>query len=105
MSGTELELGAQSRAAAVLGNAIGPIQDVLKDLATSLEADAPGLRGASGSGLGKALSAWFEVATDLPEILGTYARNLVEVDVTEAKADAHSQDTFSRIAGRLGGQP
>ena len=87
MSDTELEIGAQARAAGYLIDAMDPIDRTLKDLAAAVEASAGGFRGASSNALGEALSA--------------YAGKLVQVDVSAAEADRRAQEAFGRISGRL----
>ncbi|MEV7397653.1 hypothetical protein [Aeromicrobium sp. NPDC092404] len=103
MADTELEIGAQTRAAGVLIDAIDPIRTALQDLATSLECAAGGFKGASAGGLATAVQAWFEVATELPAILDLYATKLVEVDSTEGRTDLQQREEYGRIATRLDG--
>ncbi len=105
MSGTELQIGAQARAAGMVAGAIEPLQAALRDLGNDVAAASPGFRGAAAGGLGVALDAWFEAAADLLPTLNEYAQHLTAVDVTEAAADARQQAAFSRLASRLGGTP
>lgn len=101
MGDTELEIGAQSRAAGYLIDAMDPINRSIKDLADAVEAGSSGFRGSSAAGLGEALTAWFTAAKDLAPTLSAYAGKLVQVDVTEAEADLRAQEAFGRISGRL----
>ncbi|MBC7633922.1 hypothetical protein [Aeromicrobium sp.] len=103
MSGTELEIGAQTRAATALTSATEPIRSTLSDLATSFEGAATGFKGASASALVEALTHWFEAANELPSIMHHYAANLMAVDTTEARSDIRSTESYGRLAGRLGG--
>jgi uncharacterized protein YukE len=103
MADTELEIGAQTRAAGVLVDAIEPIQTAIKDLGTSLEGASGGFKGAAAGGLAMAVQAWFEAAAELPPILGQYASKLVLVDTTEGESDLRQQEAYGRIATRLGG--
>jgi len=103
MADTELEIGAQTRAAGVLVDAIEPIQTAMKDLGTSLEGASSGFKGAAAGGLAMAVQAWFEAAAELPPILGQYASKLVQVDATEGETDLQQREAYGRIAMRLGG--
>ena len=101
MTDTELEIGAQTRAAGHLVDAIGPVQDAISALADAVEAGSAGFRGASAAGLAEALTAWFTAAQGLTPALGDYAAKLTQVDVTEARADDRATEAFGRISGRL----
>lgn len=102
-SGTELQIGAQARAATKVTNTIDPIQTTLTDLGNNLSTSADGFRGAAASALGTALEAWFEAAGDLLPTLGEYAGHLTAVDVTEADAERRQQEAYARLSSRLGG--
>jgi uncharacterized protein YukE len=101
MGDTELEIGAQTRAAGYLIDAMDPVDRTIKDLAAAVEGAAGGFRGASSTALGEALTAWFTAAQELTPTLSAYAGKLVQVDVSEAEADRRAQDAFGRISGRL----
>jgi uncharacterized protein YukE len=103
MSGTQLELGAQARAAARVDDAIGPIQTALSDLSDAVQGASDGFKGSAAAGLAEALRAWFEAADDLLPTLSEYAGHLVAVDVTEGQADQRQQQTYGRLTARLGG--
>jgi len=103
MSGTQLELGAQARAAALVAGAIEPIQTSLSDVGNAVQAASGGFRGSAAAGLATALEAWFEAAGDLLPTLNAYAAHLTAVDVTEAQADQRQQDSYTRLSSRLGG--
>jgi uncharacterized protein YukE len=101
MADTELEIGAQARAAGHLIDAMDPIDRSIKDLADAVEAAAGGFRGASANALGEALTAWCTAAQELSPTLSAYAGKLVHVDVSAAEADRRAQEAFGRISGRL----
>ena len=103
MAGTELQIGRQSEAAQLVVDAIEPIETTLKDLATTLQGASPGFQGGAAAGLGEALQAWFTAAGDLLPTLGEYATKLVAVDRTEAETEVRQQQSYARLAGRLGG--
>ena len=103
MAGTELEIGAQSRAAGLVMGAIDPINATLSDLNSAVAGAADGFRGAAASGLAEALTAWFDAAGELAPVLAEYARKLTEVDVAEAQTELTQRESYSRIATRLGG--
>lgn len=104
MTDTDLELGAQARAAGHLIDAIGPVDTTIRDLANAIEAGSGGFKGASAAGLSEALTAWFTAARELSPTLGEYAAKLVQVDVSAAESDRRAMDAFGRISGRLTGQ-
>ena len=73
----DLELGAQTRAARVVAEAVPEVMSPVDSLARAVPTDAAGLRGSAAAGLGQALQAWFEVAGGLPDILCGCAEDLV----------------------------
>lgn len=103
MADTQLQIGAQTEAARVVAGAIEPIQTILQDLATSLQGASAGFKGGSAAGLGEALEAWFTAAQDLLPTLNEYAVKLVAVDRTEGETELRQQQSYARLAGRLGG--
>ena len=103
MTGTQLELGAQARAAALVAGAIEPIQTSLNDVSNAVQAASGGFKGSAAAGLGTALEAWFEAAGDLLPTLSEYAAHLAAVDVSEAEADQRQQQPYARLSSRLGG--
>ena len=103
MADTDLELGAQARAAGHLIDAIGPIDSSIRDLANSIDAGSGGFKGASSAGLAQALTVWFTAAKELSPTLSEYATKLVQVDLNAAGSDKRAQDAFGRISGRLTG--
>ncbi|MGH3367806.1 MAG: hypothetical protein ACRDOY_11440 [Nocardioidaceae bacterium] len=104
MTGTQLELGAQARGAALVSGAIEPIQSSLNDVSNAVQAASGGFKGSAAAGLATALEAWFEAAGDLLPTLNEYATNLIAVDVTEAQADQRQQQSYARLSSRLGGE-
>lgn len=103
MSGTELEIGAQTRAAGVIAGTIEPIRTTLSDLGNSLSGSAGGFKGSAAVGLSIALEAWFDTAGDLLPVLNEYATHLMAVDSAEARAESRQLESFARLADRLGG--
>ncbi|MGH8869769.1 MAG: WXG100 family type VII secretion target [Actinomycetes bacterium] len=104
MSGsTELELGAQTRAAAVVQEALTPLQTTMRDLVSAIEAEQAGFRGGAAAGFAEAVGAWFEAAQDLLPTLAGMARSLAQTDVTAAQADAAQAASYERFAQLLGG--
>jgi len=97
---TELELGAQTRAAAVVEGAINPVQQALHDLERVWESERPGFRGAAAAGFAEAVDAWLDAARDLVPALGGMAHGLLRTDATAAAA-GHAQQ--ARYAALLGG--
>lgn len=104
MSDTELELGAQTRAAQAVADGIPDVMKVVEDLGTTLEGAMSGFRGGSAAGLAEAVTAWFEAAQQLGPALATYAENLVATDTAAARNDDRQQQLFTSYASRLGGR-
>ena len=104
MSGTELELGAQTRAAQLVADGIPDVMQVVQQLGSALETGMTGFRGGAASGLAEAVTAWFEAAQALGPTLTTYAENLAATDVAAGTTDAGQQDRFTAFDARLGGQ-
>lgn len=100
---TEMELGAQTRAAAIVEDALVPLQETLRDLGRAVEAEQAGFRGGAAAGLAEAVGAWLESAYDLLPELGGMARALVDTDATAAATDAAQQESYARFAAALGG--
>ena len=105
MADTQLQIGAQSEAARLVIGAVEPIQTTMQDLAASLQGASSGFRGGAAAGLTDALEAWFTAAGELPAILQEYATKLVAVDTAEAETEVAQQQSYARLADRLGGTP
>ena len=69
----------------------------------SLQGASGGFKGGAAGGLADALEAWFTAAGDLLPTLQEYATKLVAVDEAEARTEAGQQESYSRLADRLGG--
>ena len=100
---TELELGAQIRAAGTVADALPQVEQTLRDLTRELQTGLEGLRGASGAAFAAAVGAWLEVAAGLVPTLGYLAEGLVKTDLVEATTDAHGSASFSIIQSVLDG--
>jgi len=104
MSDTELEIGAQARAAQTVQQALDPVQTTLRNLADALQSSGTGFAGNAAAGFADAATAWFEAAQDLLPTLQEYAANLVATDMTASTTDAEQQAAYAaRLASRLGG--
>ena len=101
MSDTELRIGAQTRAASQVHQAVGPIQDVLQELDDAIAAAGGGFKGAAAAGLGEALQAWYAAAATLAPTLIEFASKLVETDVTAGRNEEAVQNKFARLLGQL----
>lgn len=103
MSGTELQIGAQARAAALVTGALPDVESTLRDLGAAVADASEGFRGGAAGALAEALSAWYDAAGDLIPTLSAYAAKLTAVDETAAETEQRQHAAYSRIAGRLGG--
>ncbi|QWZ09457.1 WXG100 family type VII secretion target [Nocardioides panacis] len=103
MSDTELEIGAQTRAARLVADGAPAIMTVVQDLGTALEGSMSGFRGASAAAFVEAVTAWFEAAQDLGPALTGYAEKLVATDAAAARTETEQDARYQRLAGRLGG--
>lgn len=101
--GTELEIGAQSRAAVQVAQLAEPLKQTLTSLGQGFEGAADGFKGASAAALAEAVTEWFTAAKDLIPTIGDYAQKLKAVDTTEAASDSRAVDRMSNIATRMGG--
>lgn len=95
--------GEPSAAALTIAQGIEPLQQLLTDLGDHVGASSAGFRGAAASGLGAALTAWFEVAATLSPILDGYASALATVDLEHATNEGVQLDRYDRLGDRLGG--
>lgn len=96
--------GEPSAAALTVAQGIEPLQQLLTDLADQVSASAVGFRGAAASGLGSALTAWFEVAATLSPILDAYASALATVDSEHATNEGVQLDRYGQLGDRLDGR-
>jgi uncharacterized protein YukE len=103
MSDTELEIGAQTRAARAVAEGIPGITTVVQDLGTALEGSMSGFRGASAAAFVEAVTAWFEAAQDLGPTLADYAEKLVATDTAAARTETAQDERYQHLAARLGG--
>lgn len=103
--GTELEIGAQARAAERVRQAVPAVEDALDALATAVGTASTGFRGAAAGALGEALEEWYLAAGDLVPCLGAYAEKLLAVDVAAAEAEQRQAAAHQRLLARLGGGP
>ncbi len=97
-----LELGAQTRAANLVGQAIPDVMASIDALGVTVSESATGFRGQSAAALAVALQDWFTVAGALPGILGRYAGNLAAVDLTVAASDAAGTSALETGGAGLG---
>lgn len=104
MSSTELTIGAQSRAAALVEEAVTPIDAALTDLANAVADAMPGFAGGAAGAFIGAVEEWFTAASELVPVLHTYASKLVAVDATAASVEQRQQAAYARLAARLGTQ-
>lgn len=103
MSSTELQIGAQSRAAALVVEAVTPIDTALTDLANGISTQMSGFAGGAAAAFISAVEEWFTAAGELIPTLHGYAEKLVAVDATAAAQDQRQQEAYTRVAARLGG--
>lgn len=90
-----LELGAQTRAAQLVADAVPEVVGVLDGLGRQISAVAGGFRGASAAGLAEALGEWFTAVKALPAVMSSYAAALAAVDRAAAAADATGADALT----------
>ena len=103
----QLELGAQQRAAAVVGRAGDEAEDGLSLLMDVVSEHAPLVAGPAAEGLGDVISGWADSLRALTADLQGYADALVAVDLDVAQVEGEQRESFvassSRIAGRMEG--
>ncbi len=97
------EMQAAAQAAA---DAVEPLQQVLRDLAATIETEAgKGFKGQAAAGFGEAINEWFDVAITLGPILDGYAQSLMYVAQEHATNDVAQAERAGQLADRLGGGP
>ena len=101
MDRTELTLGAQTRAAGMVGDSLEPLHESLRRLAAELEAHEDGFRGGAAHGFGAAASAWFGVARELLPTLRTLQDGLARTDRTTGRVDRREATSFGHIGDVL----
>ena len=105
MTGMQLKVGAQARAAVDVAAAQEPLQTLLTDLAMSVQGAAAGFTGAAAGAFYDAVGVWLEAAADLLPLLDEYGRSLVATDVLAARTDGAQSAGYGLLAARLGGTP
>lgn len=103
MSDTQLQIGAQTRAAQIVASGVPDVLDVVENLGATLQGSMSGFRGGAAAGLAEAVTAWFEVANEIAPTLAGYAERLVATDIAAATTDAEQDQRYARLASRLGG--
>ncbi|WP_199424613.1 WXG100 family type VII secretion target [Actinotalea solisilvae] len=103
MTGTELTIGDQRRAASLVAEATTPIDATLTDLAKTISTSMSGFAGGAAASFIAAVEEWFTVAGQLIPTLHSYADKLVAVDATVAAQEQQQQTAYARLAARLGG--
>ncbi len=109
MDRTELTLGAQTRAAAIVDDSLQPLHESLRRLAAELEGHQDGFRGGAAQGFGAAASAWFGAARELLPTLRKLQDGLARTDSTTGRVDRREATSFGHIgdvlSNRLAGGP
>ena len=98
-----LEYGELRDAARTVVEGIGPLSDLLTELSDGVAAGSDGFQGRAASGLGEALTAWFEVAQTLGPIMEAYASALMTVANEHVVNEGTQVDHYQRLGDRLGG--
>lgn len=97
----EMQAAAQASA-----DAVEPLQETLRNLATVIENEAGGgFKGQAAAGFGEAINAWFDVAITLGPILEGYSQSLMYVAQEHATSDTEQAARAGQLADRLGGGP
>ena len=97
------EMQAAAQAAA---DAVGPLQETLRELGATIETQAgQGFKGQAAAGFGQAVNAWFDVAVTLGPILEGYSQSLMYLAQEHATNDVEQAERAGQLAERLGGGP
>ena len=98
-----LEYGELRDAARTVAEGVGPLSDLLTQLSDGIAASSDGFQGQAATGLGEALTAWFEVAQTLGPIMEAYASALMTVANEHVVNEGSQIDHYQRLGDRLGG--
>ena len=97
------EMQAAAQAAA---DAVEPLQQTLRDLASTIETESGrGFKGQAAAGFGEAINEWFTVAVTLGPILEGYSQTLMYVAQEHAANDTEQATRAGNLTDRLGGGP
>lgn len=102
---TELDLGAQSRAAQIVAQAVPGLQDALKTGAEAIGAEVDGFTGSAAGAFYTALKAWYVVGSQIPQGVGRYALNLATTDANIGANQTSTVQSYSNARTRLSGVP
>jgi uncharacterized protein YukE len=98
-----LEYGELRDAATTVSDGIQPLSDLLTELSDSVGTASDGFQGQAASGLGEALTAWFQVAQTLGPIMEAYASALMTVANEHITNEGGTVTSYQRLTERLGG--
>lgn len=98
-----LEFAELQTAAQLVAEGVRPLSDVLTELSDTIGVAADGFQGQAATGLGDALTAWFEVAQTLGPILEGYSAALMTVANEHVVNEGERVDSYQQLAARLGG--
>jgi len=98
-----LEYGELHDAATTVSEGIQPLSALLTELSDSIGAASDGFQGQAASGLGEALTAWFEVAKTLGPIMESYASALMTVANEHITNEGGQVTSYQHLTERLGG--
>jgi len=98
-----LEYGELRDAATTVSEGIQPLSDLLTELSDSIGTASDGFQGQAATGLGEALTAWFQVARTLGPIMESYASALMTVANEHVTNEGTQVSSYQRLTERLGG--
>lgn len=98
-----LEYAELRDAARSVADGIAPLSDLLTQLSDSIEGASDGFAGQAATGLGEALTAWYQVAQTLGPIMESYASALMTVANEHVLNEGRQVDNYQNLTDRLGG--
>ncbi len=106
-TGLQLQIGAQQRAAGIVGNTCEEISEDVSTFGDALEQHAPNVTGSAMGVMGEVTTLWSESLKVFNSDLQKYAQALAAVDSevsqTESNQNQSFSDVSSNLAHRMGG--
>ena len=98
-----IEFQEMADAAGAVAAGVEPLNTLLNDLSGAVGTASAGFAGQAASGLGEALTAWFEVAGTLGPVLEGYAQALMTVANEHVVNEGEQTRSYQHLIDRLGG--
>lgn len=102
---TELQLGAQTKAAHTVELAVPDLGKALKTSAEGIQAEAAGFSGAAAGAFYTALKAWFQAGAQIPNGVSRYGASLAATDANVTANQTSTAQAYNTARTRLSREP